>query len=70
MAKQTVDWHRRCAKNWSGSVEKRRLEYERAKKAFEDSEARLAFYRDQISEAERRGLDGFDRDRLLVKRRS
>ncbi len=63
-----MDWHRECFKNVSAHVEGLRRDVARKTAELERSEIELARYAEQIAEAEKRGVDGFDRDRFLVKR--
>lgn len=66
--KRSLEWHRECLENWERSLIGQRNDFARAKANLERSEAEFAFYAQQVEEAERRGMDAFDRDRLLVKR--
>ena len=63
-----MDWHRECLKNSAENVAGLRGDVARKTAELERRERELAFYEEQIAEADRRGLDAFDRDRLLVKR--
>jgi len=70
--KQSLEWHRACASNaarqlaseeaaLAGYVARQTAEIDRQRARLE---TRLA----QIAEAERRGMDSFDADKLLVRR--
>lgn len=67
MSRQTLEWHRDCFANRSASVARDRRDVERRAAKLADDEKRLAFYAEQIAEAEKRGVP-FDCDRFLVKR--
>lgn len=68
MSKQTMEWHHECFENFSRAVMNKREEAARRAADLERAERDLAFYQEQIATANARGLKGFDRDRLLVKR--
>lgn len=63
-----MDWHRTCLKNSEQSLAQTSLEIERANAKHARLLADINEYRDQIAEAERRGVDGFDRDKFGKKR--
>ena len=65
-----IDWHQECFKNASAYVAGLRRDVERRRAELLESERKLERYAEQIAEAISRGLDGFDRDRFLVKRRA
>ena len=70
MSKQPMEWHHECFENFSASVEAKREEVTRRAADLAAAERELAFYQEQIATANARGLSGFDRDRLLVKRKA
>lgn len=68
MAKMPIEWHRQCLVNLLAHLLQERDKVERAKASLERSESDFKRASDQLAEAERRGLDGYDADRFLVKR--
>lgn len=68
MSKMPIDWHRECFKNASESQARRIRERDRLTLEIERNESELLHYARQIEEAEKRKLDAFDSERLLVKR--
>ena len=68
MPKNSLDWHRDCFHNWASSIRQRRVELDQKLQDLRDSEAGLTMYSEQIAEATRRQLDGFDRDKFLKTR--
>ena len=68
MSRMPMDWHHECFENASRSLRGRRAEVERLAADLKRYEDDLAFYQQQIATANARRLDGFDRDRFLVKR--
>ena len=66
--KMSIQWHKECQENAAAHYDRLR------KKALEDlafameGVEKTRFYRLQIEEAERRGMDSFDRDRLMKKK--
>jgi hypothetical protein len=68
VARESIAWHEQCLKNVEHSTAQRRANLERELARLTEDETRVVFYRDQIAEAKKRGMDAFDRDRLLVKR--
>ena len=65
-----MDWHRDCFKNVTAHVAGLRRDVERRANELAKSESELARYAEQIAEAEKRGLDGFDRDKFLTRRKA
>jgi hypothetical protein len=67
-SKMPIKWHRECYKNFKASCERNHQNIELLLRQSADQDARLAFYGQQIEEAERRNLDGFDEDKFMKKR--
>lgn len=67
MGKFSLEWHRNCLKNMEAHLAREEQVLIRANAAIVRTRERVDFTRNQIAEAERRGLDGFDADRLLIK---
>ena len=65
-----MDWHRESFRHQSASLERRRKEAAQLAVAIKLREQEVTFYAEQIAEADKRGLDGFDADRLMVKRKT
>ena len=65
-----VEWHRACLKNLEHSLAELLLEAERANARYQQLLADVSEYREQIAEAERRGVDGFDGDSFGKKRKA
>lgn len=63
--KMSLDWHKECHANSARTLEGDRVALARQAERFARSEREHARRAAQIAEAERRGLDGFDADRLL-----
>ena len=68
MSKEKVWWHEECLSNNIAHNAKKKKLLTRALQDLERADANLGFYASQIEEAKRRGMDAFDRDRLLKKR--
>lgn len=68
MGTQPIEWHKECLKNLTISVQQRRNKVAQRMAELEDLEHRLMFYSQQIETAEKRGMEAFDAERLLVKR--
>jgi hypothetical protein len=66
--KQSLQWHEECMANHARTMNELCGIADRAQREYEASRSRYHFYQQQITEAVRRGMDAFDRDRLLVKR--
>lgn len=69
MSIHTLDWHKECLQNMTISTDEKRKEVARVVADLERMERNLAFYTEQIAEAEKRGMKAFDCERLLVKRK-
>jgi hypothetical protein len=67
VSKQPIAWHRECYRNSIQSLHKDRHDLQRLMAVVEERDQRLKFYARQIEAAVDRGMDEFDRDRLLVK---
>ena len=67
MSKFPMSWHRECYQNASANAYRLRRDVERLTAELAERERELAFYAEQIAVAEKRGLEAFDPDRLLVK---
>lgn len=70
MSKMDIEWHEECAANAERSVSTRRTTLVRELDRLIADEADVRFYREQIAEAKRRGVTGFDRERMMVKRKA
>jgi len=66
--KRPVEWHEQCLANQKDYLRRKREEVERLLGEIERVFNKAVFYERQISEAKRRKMNGFDSDRLLVKR--
>jgi hypothetical protein len=66
--KQSITWHKVGAFNRAKGLERDRRNLDELQARFIRNRNDLAFLQAQIAEAERRGMDAFDSDRLLVKR--
>ena len=66
--KQPMEWHERCLLNQKDYLRRKREETDRLLVVIARNAKATAFYEHQIAEAKRRKMDGFDSDRLLVKR--
>ena len=62
--KMTLDWHRNCLKNQREHYARLRRQAESDMARTLQGESDVAFYEQQITEAEKRGMTAFDRDRL------
>ena len=70
MAKFPVEWHRQCLTNAESSLAEDEKKLARYAADVDRARARVKFMRRQIAEADARGLDGFDPERLLIPRRA
>ena len=70
MAKFQLDWHRICLANSRRNLAEKQTQLARMQSEVQQHLARHEFYAAQIAEAERRGMDGFDSSRLLIKKRA
>lgn len=68
ITKFPLEWHRECLANHRATISRQQVELERLKAEVQRSVVEAEFYAVQIEEAERRGMDGFDKDRLLIKK--
>ena len=68
MSKRPIEWHQDCFRNLCASTQQKRRDAARLTADLELAERELASYAEQIAAAAARGLEGFDRDRFLVKR--
>ena len=64
-----ITWHEKCLGNSRLHLERDRRYVEGLAHRLQLLEAQIAFYAEQISEARQRGMDGFDSERFLVKRK-
>jgi hypothetical protein len=62
-----IKWHRG---NMAAMLQTASAYERRAKAAADALRSEVAFLQTQIAEAERRGMDGFDSDKLLKKRKT
>lgn len=69
MSAQPIEWHKECLKNQTLYLEEQRRRLARFASEVEQTERRVAFYTEQIAEAEKKGRASFDSKRLLVKRK-
>jgi hypothetical protein len=68
VSKMSMDWHRECLKNYRHSTKQLENDVERRVADLANRKRNLAFYEEQFAAAEKRGMEGFDRERLLIKR--
>lgn len=66
MTKMPLDWHKECLKNQLEYLSEKERALERIRNEVTDLDNDTQFYKEQIAEAKRRGLDGFDRDRFMI----
>lgn len=69
MSKFPIQWHEDCLRNWKHTLDKERERIERMQRNYEQQLTEWYCYEDQITEAKRRGVDGFDRDRFMKERK-
>ena len=66
--KMPIEWHEENLKIWKAYMEEERaildIKRERLTKDFNN----WLFYQKQLEAAKAKGMDGFDRDRFMVKR--
>jgi hypothetical protein len=67
--KQPLWWHKECLVNMRSSLADRRAYADRVAAGVRRLEGDVEFAERQIAEAEKRGLDAFDGERLLKPRR-
>lgn len=61
-------WHREALVNWRLNHERQRQSVDAQQRAFDRAQVNLDFYAAQIAEADKRGVAGFDPDRLMKPR--
>ena len=66
--KRLVEWYEKMLENKQAFYERRQNEAARLQKDVAICGQEILFLAEQIAEAKRRGMTGFDCDRLLVKR--
>jgi hypothetical protein len=69
MSKQSIKWHEKCLMNYSKTLLKLTEEIASLKEKARQSFNQGVFYLAQIDEAKLRNMDGFDRKKLLMKRK-
>lgn len=67
--KHPLWWHKECLGNMRSSLADRRAYADRIAADVRRLEGDVEFAERQIAEAEKRGLDAFDAERLLVSRK-
>ena len=67
--KFTIDWHKTGAANTSKSIIMEEQKLSQMYDSLCESRRKYFFYMAQIKEAENRGLDGFDSERFMIKRK-
>ena len=71
--KKPIAWHEECLKNATESLARDEAEFKRMVECrteeLQRSRLRVHLLSAQISEAKRRGKDGFDNDKFLVNRK-
>lgn len=68
MTKKPLDWHKECLKNQLESLSGKERALAHLQDEVTDLDNNIQFYKEQIAEAEQRGLDDFDRDRFMIPR--
>jgi hypothetical protein len=69
MTTQSLEWHRDCLKNARGTLARRKSELSRFEDHLREMEEQIEFEAMQLAEAERRGMDGYDNERFLKRKR-
>ncbi len=69
MSKMPLSWHKQNLENQIIHFSHEEEQVARALRDLERSRKQVQFAREQIEEAERRGLEGFDAERLLKGKR-
>ena len=68
--KMPIAWHEECHKNASETLRRDREALERHMEQVERTRLDVTAYGQQIAEAKRRGVDGFDRERFMQSKRN
>lgn len=68
MSKMSIEWHEQCLRNQNTHLTHEEQVLQQQAERVARLRREFFSYEDQIAEAKRRGMDGFDRERLLVKR--
>jgi hypothetical protein len=68
--KMKLNWHKECLKNVKQYRDRQKSVVREAEEALERIETKILIMELQIDEAERKGLDAFDADRFMVRRKS
>jgi hypothetical protein len=66
--KRGILWHEDCARNWERTLNHKKEEARHLLEAIKADEEALSFYQEQVKTACKRGKDGFDRTKFLVKK--
>lgn len=66
--KKSMAWHEECVQNLQAILDKFERRIAKSNRQHIKLCNCIAFYKRQIEEAKRRGLDEFDRDRLMLKK--
>jgi hypothetical protein len=67
--KMPMEWHRQCLANQRQSFRDHLRRLEQAQASVQRALKDLAFYEEQIREAEKNELNGFDCTRFMVRKR-
>ena len=67
--KYPIEWHRECLENSIRTLATQVQERDNLQRNIERARDDIAFYSFQIDLAKERGLEGFDRDKLGIKRK-
>jgi uncharacterized membrane protein len=67
--KMPINWHRQCLQNAQKNLALEEIAMQKRIAALETLRSRALDYEAQVSEAVRRGMDGFDADRFLQRRK-
>lgn len=64
----SISWHKGCLENMRATLVREVMALNEQRDRVLGLSQRIDFYGSQIAEATKRGMDAFDRDKLLVKR--
>lgn len=67
--KKPIEWHQKCLENVKAHVARKLHELNVAQSEYARAELNRNFYAEQIIRAMKLGLDGFDSERFMKKRK-
>lgn len=66
----SIEWHEECLNNHRNNLIRMEEELKRMKENFERSMNDYMFHEQQVEEAKKKGMDGFDGEKFLKSRKN